>query len=137
MSRFPAAVRHPLALLGVAITTVMAAVFLVLLLCDFLGYFHNPYFGLLLFVAVPAAFLLGLALIPIGARLEARRRARAPDAAPAGWPVIDLGIRRQRRVIAIIVILTAVNLVLLSMASYGAVHYMETTEFCGQVCHTT
>jgi hypothetical protein len=34
-------------------------------------------------------------------------------------------------------VLTAVNLVLLSMASYGAVHYMETTEFCGEVCHTT
>ena len=34
-------------------------------------------------------------------------------------------------------LLTVVNLVLLSMASYGAVHYMETTQFCGQVCHTT
>src|SRR5688572_25335839 len=136
MSRFPAALRHPVTLLGAAVTTVMAALFLVLLLFDFLSYFHNPYFGLLLFVVVPAAFLLGLALIPIGTRLEARRRARAPDAAPAGWPVIDLSIPRQRRVIAIVVMLTVVNLVLLSMASYGAVHYMETTEFCGQVCHT-
>jgi hypothetical protein len=26
--------------------------------------------------------------------------------------------------------------VLVSMASVGAVHYMETTAFCGQVCHT-
>jgi hypothetical protein len=137
MSRYRAALRHPLVLLGAAITTVMAGVFLVLLLFDFLGYFHNPYFGLLLFVAVPAAFLVGLLLIPIGARLEARRAASTGDTAPAGWPVIDLTVRRQRRVLAIVAMLTVVNLVLLSMASYGAVHYMETTSFCGEVCHTT
>lgn len=115
-----------------------AAVFLVLLLFDFLGYFHNPYFGLLLFVALPAAFVLGLLLIPFGAWLQARRR-RLPSGAdaPPEWPVLDLSIPRQRKIIAAIVLLTAVNLVLLSMASYGAVHYMETTEFCGKVCHTT
>jgi nitrate/TMAO reductase-like tetraheme cytochrome c subunit len=122
----------------VAVTTVMAAVFLVLLLFDVLGYFHNPYFGLLLFVVIPAAFVLGLLLIPLGVRLEARRRRASAGADhPADWPVIDLTVPRQRKVIAIVVVLTAVNLVLLSMASYGAVHYMETTEFCGEVCHTT
>ena len=137
MSRFPAVLRHPVALLGAAVTTVMAALFLVLLLLEALGFFHNPYFGLLLFVVIPTGFVLGLLLIPLGARLEARRR-RSPDAAPrAEWPVIDLTIPRQRRVIAIVAILTVVNLVLLSMASYGAVHYMETAAFCGQVCHTT
>jgi hypothetical protein len=131
------AVRHPVALLGAAITTVTAVVFLVLLLLDFLGYFHNPYFGLLLFVALPAAFVVGLLLIPLGAWLAARRRRLSPDAPPEGWPVVDLNVRRQRTIIAIVVALTVVNLVLLSAASYGAVHYMETTEFCGRVCHTT
>ena len=138
MSWFPAAVRHPVALLGAAITTVTAAVFLILLLLDLLGYFHNPYFGLLLFVVVPAGFVLGLVLIPIGARLNARRRRLLPATQSLpDWPVIDFGIRRQRRIIATITGLTAINLVLLSIASYGAVHYMETAEFCGRVCHTT
>jgi nitrate/TMAO reductase-like tetraheme cytochrome c subunit len=131
------ALRHPVALLGVVITTVMAILFLFLLLLDVLGYFHNPYLGLLVFVAVPAAFVLGLLLIPIGIRLEARRRRRLPEGAPSDWPVIDLRNARARGVISIVVMLTVVNLVLMSMASYGAVHYMETTEFCGQVCHTT
>ena len=131
------ALRHPVALCGVAITTVMSMFFLVILLLDVLGFFPNPYFGLLLFVAVPAAFVIGLLLIPIGVRLDARRRRRAPAAPPVDWPVFDFRIPRQRKIIALVVALTCVNLVFLSMASVGAVHYMETTEFCGRVCHTT
>ena len=127
--------RHPVALFGAALTTVAAVLFLILLLLDAFGYFHNPYFGLLLFVAIPAAFVIGLILIPIGARLAARRR--AAGAPPPEWPVFDLNVARQRKLIGAVLLLTIVNLVLLSMASYGAVHYMETTEFCGQVCHTT
>ena len=36
-----------------------------------------------------------------------------------------------------VVLLTAVNLLIVSMAADGGVHYMESSEFCGQVCHTT
>jgi hypothetical protein len=133
-----AALRHPVALTGVAITTVMALLFLVLLLIDWLGFFHNPYFGLLLFVAVPAAFLAGLILIPIGLRLEARRWDESSGLAPPReWPVLDLGIARQRKIVALVAALTIVNLVILSVAANGALHYMETASFCGQVCHTT
>ena len=129
--------RHPVSLAGMAIASAMAVLFLVLLLLDSVGYLNNPYFGLLLFVAVPLAFVAGLLLIPLGLRLESRRRRRAPGEPPSDWPVLDLRIARQRNWIAVFVLLTTVNLVLLSMASYGAVHYMESTEFCGQVCHTT
>jgi hypothetical protein len=129
--------RHPVSLLGGAIASVMALLFVVLLLLDAFGYFTNPYFGLLLFVAVPAGFVLGLLLIPVGMRLEVRRRRRTPGVAPADWPIFDLRNRRQRTVISAVVALTVVNLVIVSVAAFGAVHYMETAAFCGQVCHTT
>jgi hypothetical protein len=132
-----AAFRHPVSLLGVTITTAMAVVFAVVLLLDSLGYIQNPYLGLLLFVAIPAAFALGLLLIPLGRRLERRRQRASPGGAAPEWPVFDLRIARQRHIIVAVVALTCVNLLLLSMASFGAVHYMETTEFCGQVCHAT
>jgi NapC/NirT cytochrome c family protein len=132
----PAGLRHPVALIGAAIATLMATLFALLLLLDLLGFFRNPYLGLLLFVAIPAAFLVGLALIPLGLRLEARRQRRAPGTV-TDWPVLDLRVARQRRLAAAVVLLTCVNLLVLSMASVGAVHYMETTSFCGQVCHTT
>jgi nitrate/TMAO reductase-like tetraheme cytochrome c subunit len=133
----PAGFRHPLALFGAILASAMAVLFVVLALLEAFRFVHSPYFGLLLFVAVPAAFIVGLLLIPFGLRLEARRRRRSPDAPPADWPVFDLRIQHQRRLIAVVMLLTIVNLVLLSMASYGAVHYMETAQFCGQVCHTT
>jgi nitrate/TMAO reductase-like tetraheme cytochrome c subunit len=133
----PSAARHPVALVGIAIATAMALLFVVLFLLDALGFLQSPYLGLLVFVAVPAAFVFGLLLIPLGMRLERRRLARSKDAAPSDWPVLDLRIARQRTIVGIVVALTCVNLVLLSVASYGAVHYMETAEFCGSVCHTT
>jgi hypothetical protein len=131
---FPTAVRNPLSLIGVLVTTVTAMLFLVLLLLDAFGLFHNPYFGLLLFVAVPAAFLVGLILIPIGARRDARRQ-QQHGAEPADWPVLDLRNVRHRRLTAVVIGLTCINVVILSLAAFGAAHYMETNSFCGQVCH--
>ena len=58
--------RNAISLIGVAIATAAAVVFLVLLALEMGGQVRNPYFGLLLFVAVPAVFRVGLLLIPIG-----------------------------------------------------------------------
>ena len=134
-------VRDGISLVGIAIATSMAAMFLVLVLLDVAGYLTNPYLGLLLFVAVPGAFVLGLLLIPIGMWRAARRHRRlersSPGAPLPGWPVIDLGLARQRMIGLVVLVLTVTNLVIVSVAAYGGVHYMESAEFCGQVCHTT
>ena len=130
-------VRNGISLVGTAIATAMATLFLVLLLSDLAGWVSNPYFGLLLFVAVPAAFVVGLLLIPLGHWRDRRRRRRAPDRPPSDWPVIDLRLARTRTIAVAVLTLTVVNLVIVSVATYGGVHYMETTAFCGTVCHTT
>jgi hypothetical protein len=120
-----------------AIVTAMAVLFLVLLLLETLGYLTNPYLGLLVFVAVPAIFVAGLILIPLGMWRTSRRMKRTPEAPPPEWPVVDLRNPRHRGAAVAILALTIVNLVLVSMAAYGSVHYMESNAFCGQVCHTT
>jgi hypothetical protein len=134
--RIPDAARNPLSLIGMAIATAMAIVFLALVALELAGYLTNPYIGLLIFVAVPVLFVAGLLLVPIGAWRTARRRRRFPGAEPT-WPVIDLRQPSQRRVLAAVFVLTIVNLVILSVGAYGGVHYMESAEFCGQVCHVT
>ena len=63
----PNAVHNPVSLVGMAITTAMACLFLALFLLELLGYLANPYVGLLVFVTVPAIFVVGLVLIPTGA----------------------------------------------------------------------
>ncbi len=118
-----------------AIATAMAIVFVVLAFLDVAGYLTNPYLGLLVFVTIPILFGLGLVLIPIGAWWTARRRRLGQ--APPEWPVIDLRNPRQRTTLTAVFVLTIVNLVIVSLAAYGGVHYMESSEFCGQVCHET
>lgn len=128
--QLPESVRNPLSLFGMAVATAMATVFLGLAVLHLAGYLANPYIGLLVFVAVPTVFLAGLALIPIGAWLRARRPGQAE------WPVIDLRQRRQRTIALAVVALTAVNILIVSLATVGGMHAMESNTFCGQVCHT-
>jgi len=134
-TRLGIAVRNPLSLCGAVVATASAVVFVVVVMLEVLGYVTNPYLGLLLFVVAPVVFIAGLLLIPMGIWRTRRRAARG--IAPRGWPVIDLRDGRQRTVVAAVLGLTLVNIIIVSLAGYGGVHYMESSEFCGQVCHTT
>src|SRR6187431_2209997 len=110
----PKAVRNPISLAGIAIATAGAIVFLVLLALELSGQIINPYAGLLVFVAVPAFFVLGLLLIPIGA-VRQRRRVAA-GLATDEWPVIDLRMPRTRSVILAVSLITFVNVLIVSLA---------------------
>jgi hypothetical protein len=125
--------RHVLSLAGVVLTTVTAVLFLVVFLADLFGLHTNPYIGIVFFLVLPALFLLGLALIPVGSWLERRRRRRGFAASP--WPRIDLNDSRHRQIVLGILILTMANIVIVSLAAYRGIEYMDSVEFCGQACH--
>jgi hypothetical protein len=127
--------RHPVAIVGALIATASAVVFIALVIAVLAGMLENPYAGLVVFVAVPALFVIGLLLIPFGMRLERRKLARDPDAS-ADWPVVDFRLPRVRKTVVLITALTAVNVVIILLAGYGSLHWMESPAFCGQVCHT-
>ncbi len=66
-------------------------------------------------------------------------RAAAPRAAAVrrpSWPRIDLNDPTQRHTAVIIFALTMANVVIVSLAAYRGVEYMDSPQFCGQVCHT-
>jgi len=133
--RLPPRVNNPVSFTGMAIATTMAVLFIVLLLLEAAGAITNPYIGLVMWVAVPVVFIIGLLLIPIGAWWTARRRRLHPDA--RDWPVVDFGNPHHRTVALVVLALTIVNILIVSVAAYGGVHYMDSSEFCGEVCHTT
>jgi nitrate/TMAO reductase-like tetraheme cytochrome c subunit len=135
VTRRAALLRHPVAILGAVIATATAVVFIALAIAMIAGMLANPYAGLVVFVAVPAAFVIGLLLIPIGMWLERRKLAREPGAT-ADWPVIDLRLPRVRKIAVLVTALTAVNVVIILLAGYGSLHWMESPTFCGQACHT-
>jgi hypothetical protein len=132
--RFEALARHPVAIAGAMITTASAAVFIALVIAEFTGLLQNPYAGLVVFIALPAIFVLGLLLMPLGMWLQQRKLQHHPEA-PTGWPVIDFGKPVVRRRTLMFVALTAVNVIILLLAGYGSLHWMDSPQFCGQVCH--
>lgn len=130
-----APLRHPVSLAGAVLTTAGAVGALTLGVAAAIGLFNNPYAGLVVFIALPAVFVFGLLLIPFGAWLQ-KRRLRSGKITEEDWPVIDLRHGRTRRIVLGITALTAVNLAIVLIASYGALHWMESPGFCGQTCHT-
>ncbi len=134
MTRFVALARNPVAIAGAVVATAAGVGFLVLAAAALAGLFHNPYAGLIVFIALPALFVAGLLLIPLGMWLESRRR--RDGASGRDWPVVDLRVARVRRVTLVVVALTAVNVAIVLLAGYGGLHAMESPGFCGTVCHT-
>lgn len=131
---FARAPRNPVSAIGVALTTASALLFLFLFTLHIFGFLESPYIGILVFILMPAVFVAGLLLIPLGGWLEGRREAAGLE--PRRWPTIDLNDPTHRRMVSFISIATVANVLILSMASYGAVEYSESQPFCGELCHT-
>jgi hypothetical protein len=113
---------------GVTLVTLAGFSWLFVLPANIRGHVGNPYIGLLVFIAIPAVFFVGLALMPIGIALVRRHVA-------AGFA--DATDRRAawRRVGVFFAVMTMANLIIGSQLSYRAVEHMETVQFCGQTCH--
>jgi nitrate/TMAO reductase-like tetraheme cytochrome c subunit len=91
--------------------------------------------GILLFLLLPAVFILGLLLIPVGILLR-RRKLRDAGQLPHVYPEIDLKVPMVRNSFLFIAGATLLNVLIFTFASYQGVSYMDTTTFCGQTCHT-
>ena len=96
MTRREALARHPLAILGALITTASAVAFVAMAIAVLAGLFENPYAGLVVFIAIPVLFLIGLLLIPAGMWLQVRKLERDPSAA-SDWPILDFRQASVRR----------------------------------------
>jgi hypothetical protein len=125
--------RNGVSIAGAALTTVAAVIFIVVFLADLFGLHTNPYLGIVFFLILPALFVAGLLLIPIGGALERRRQRRGGPA--AAWPQLDLNRARHRQITLAVIALSAANLVIIALATYKGLEYMDTPAFCGQVCH--
>lgn len=135
MSREVRLIRSPIAVVGMVLTTVSAVLFITVFLADLFGLHSNPYLGILFFLVFPAMFLAGLVLMPLGTWYERRRRAAGKAPSELHWPRVDLNVPAQRRTAIGIFALTMANVVIVSLAAYRGIEYMDSVAFCGQVCH--
>lgn len=130
--------RSRMSLIGGMLVTVSTPFLFGYMLADTVWHIKNPYFGAAVYLALGPVFLGGLAMVFVGAfffrgdrdvhlfTLEyLRKYFTEPDM-----------FGRLRKNVFLIVLLTSVNFAVFSMFLYRAYHYMESTQFCGQFCHT-
>jgi len=125
--------RSPLGLLGAILATVSGVLILTLFGLSLVGFEGGPYLGILAYLVLPAFFVLGLLLVPLGAWLG-RRRGEA-GATQGLLPVLDLNQPRVRRIALAVAALSVINVVIVAIATYEGVTLMETPGFCGS-CHS-
>jgi NapC/NirT cytochrome c family, N-terminal region len=126
--------RSRLSMLGAAIATAGLVLFITLFIMEMVGFEGGPYLGLLSYVVLPAMVLIGLILIPVGVVRAKKRAARGEQEPPL--PVVDFNKPGTRKAIATFSLMSLVGVVVLAVGSFKAVHWMESVEFCGTVCHT-
>jgi hypothetical protein len=135
---------RPLVFLGDNRTTLMGAALTTASALTMVGFWAlevlqfrtvHPYAGIVLFLVLPAVFVLGLALMPLGV-LVRRRHLLAAGTLPAAYPKIDLGAGMLRRGLMLLAVATLLNVAILSTAAYQSVEYMDSTAFCGTACHS-
>lgn len=133
---FAALLRNPLSLLGTAITTAAALVILTLFGLGLAGMVGSPYLGILVYLILPFIFVVGLLLIPLGLWRQRRAERATGEAPSARFPIIDLNRPKTQRAFLIFFVLSAVNIVIISIATYEGVEVMDSVAFCGTTCHT-
>ena len=122
---------HWVSMLGVALVTTAGFSWLFVLPIQLRGHASNPYIGILVFIFIPAIFILGLVLIALGVFL-ARRRIESTEEV-----LLAAADRRAfiRRLAIFFAVTTAANIIIGTQGTYRAVQHMETPQFCGQSCH--
>ena len=95
----------------------------------------HPYYSIIFFFILPAVFVLGLILMPLGALLR-RRKLREKGELPADYPPINFRSPLLRRAVILVLFLSFLNFSIMGTASYQAVEYMDSAQFCGKTCHT-
>jgi len=127
--------QNPVTLTGAVITTSTALTTIAFWFYEiFLPGPPHPYIGILVFLTLPAIFVLGLLLIPLGIWIK-RRSLRGSGQLPAVFPVVDLRLPVVRRTLEWVVVATGINLLIIGTVSYRGVEYLDSTNFCGTTCH--
>ena len=127
---------NPISLIGVGLTTASALTLIGFWVVDVVGHggSANPYVGIIFDLFLPALFILGLILIPIGIWWK-RRQLRKTGQLPSEYPKVDLSNSVFRRSLGYVALATFINFVIVGTASYRGVAQMDKPSFCGQTCH--
>jgi len=134
---FASITHNAISLIGTALAVASLVLIASLFAMEQFGFEGGPYLGILTYLIIPAFFVAGLILIPVGAVLWRRKMRKSPggEGTPL-FPVFDLNVAHTRRWLLVFVGATMVNIIILASATYKGVEMMESVEFCGLACHS-
>lgn len=110
--------------------------FLMLFAMDLIGGHHNPYLGILTYIASPAFLILGMGMIGVGWWTHRRQSRRSESGESALAFSLDLSNPRDRKRFFAFTSGTFLFLMLSAVGSYQTYHFTESVVFCGEICHT-
>jgi len=134
---FAAITGNVISLIGTLMMSLSLLLIGALLIMQAMGFEGGAYLGIVTFVVLPMAFLAGVFIVPVGIWLQKRRDAKAAaEGRPIGHlPIVDLNRESTRGVLLGFLALSVPIIALAAGLTYKAVHYMDSTEFCGTACH--
>ncbi len=134
--KFPRLAYNTTSIAGAILAAVMGLIGLIMLIISVSMEQTNAYFGIFLYMILPALLVFGLLLIPFGMYRQWRRWQRGESIADHKWPYIDLNNSHHRNAAAVFVLGTLLFVILSAVGSYQAYHFTESVTFCGTTCHT-
>ena len=125
--------------IGLVLGITSIVLMLVILVMDWIGLdvvHANPYVGIIVFLVLPIFLVLGLVLIPVGNHLAKRKALKAVGVEELLPEIhIDLNKPSVRHRVMFFIPSAVFIVAVLSSASYQAIEFMDSTTFCGEVCH--
>jgi hypothetical protein len=134
---FAAITGNVISLIGTLMIALSLLFIAALLIMQAMGFQGGAYLGIVTFVLLPMVFLAGIIVVPLGIWLQKRRDAKAAaEGRPVGHlPIVDLNKESTRGILLGFVALSVPIIALAAGLTFKAVHYMDSTEFCGMACH--
>jgi len=123
--------------LGVTFVTSAFLLFVIFELLRIAGILTNSYVGLISYMALPALFLLGLILVPIGWWQFRRATGRTTEELLSQRFPDDMtrAKRLGSSLVGMIALLSVVNIMFIGLGGARVLHFMDGPEFCGTACH--
>lgn len=130
--KLPNTYRNPISYLGTIIAAIAFITIIILIVLTKYFNIGSVYFDLFTFIVTPCFLIGGLVLISFGMFRTWRRSKTAAKK----FPEINLNVRSQRNAAAAFILITTIFVIMTVLGTIEAVHYSESVEFCGTMCHS-
>ena len=130
--------RNWITLIGSLTATISAFMIIFFIIIGILGYEITPYIGIMAFLLFPIFFITGIIILLIGIYVDQKNRKHLlkKGATKKPFPTIDLNDAHTRKMFSLSVFIIVATFLVLAIAIYHSIHFMDTVTFCGRVCHT-